>query len=79
VGVYWLQVWVNDTYGNVQTATLSVIVQDTTPPNWGIYPEDKIVEFGFFLFYHLEAWDLSGVDQWWLNDTVNFTIDQNDH
>jgi len=74
VGVYFIQVWVNDTYGNVQTATLQVKVQDTTPPVWIVPPMGQILECGEALDLQLEAWDLSGIDHWAINDTVNFAI-----
>jgi len=74
VGVYWLQVWVNDTYGNVQTATLQVKVQDTTPPVMVNLPANCTVEEGGAVNLQLEAWDLSGISHWDVNDTVRFAI-----
>jgi len=42
VGVYWVRVWVNDTWGNTQTATFKVTVRDTTPPVWVTPPSDQL-------------------------------------
>ncbi|MFX0064741.1 MAG: S8 family serine peptidase [Candidatus Hermodarchaeota archaeon] len=75
VGTYGLQVWVNDTHSNIQSASFTVTVQDSTLPSWVELPTDQIVEFGDNFFYDLNAADLAGISTWWLNDTAHFTID----
>jgi len=77
IGEYWLEVNVNDTYGNTLTDTFKITVQDTISPSWVIAPSDKIIEFGDGLNYDLDATDLSGIDDWGLNDTTYFDIDGN--
>ncbi len=77
IGIYWLQVWVNDTLGNIQTATFSVTVQDTTPPHWVVPLETQFIGPNDVVYYDIDASDLSGIDQWWINDTLHFAIDQN--
>jgi hypothetical protein len=74
VGVYGLQVWVNDTHNNLLSFSFSVTVEDTTSPTWIELPEDQTIEYGEGLWYDLNVTDLSGIQQWWLNDTVHFTI-----
>jgi hypothetical protein len=46
VGVYRLQVRVNDTYSNARIASLSVTVEDTTRPAWVQTPADVDYETG---------------------------------
>ncbi|MFX1269369.1 MAG: rhodanese-like domain-containing protein, partial [Promethearchaeota archaeon] len=77
IGEYWLEVNVNDTYGNTLMAIFKVTVQDTTSPFWVLAPSDKTIEFGSSFNYDLDASDPSGIDEWWLNDTTYFDIDGN--
>jgi hypothetical protein len=74
VGVYGLEVRAYDPYANYCTATLTVTVQDTTPPAWSVTPTDQILAYGLALNYQLAATDLSGIDHWTVNDTVHFAI-----
>ncbi|MFX1475123.1 MAG: nitrous oxide reductase family maturation protein NosD, partial [Promethearchaeota archaeon] len=76
VGVYWLQVFVNDTYGNIVNATFKVTVEDTTPPSWVEQPSNHL-DGGVALYYDLNATDPSGLDTWAINDTLHFAIDIN--
>ena len=73
-GVFGVQVFVNDTYGNFLSGMFSLTVVDTTPPRWSESPVDKILECGEYLHLDLNATDIL-LDTWWLNDTVHFTID----
>ncbi len=75
VGIYGLQVWVNDTIGNTLTAAFTVVVHDILPPAWVEVPENQVVEFGSEFRYDLNATDPSGAVDWWVNDTVHFAID----
>ncbi|MGB5910805.1 MAG: hypothetical protein WBH31_06380, partial [Promethearchaeia archaeon] len=77
IGEYWLEVNVNDTYGNTLTDNFKVTVQDTTSPSWVLPPSDKTMEFGGSFNYDLNATDPSGIEDWWLNDTTYFDIDGN--
>jgi len=77
IGVFRLKVWVNDTKNNIQSASFNIIVQDTTSPNWNPTPSDYAIEFDNNLNFNLDATDISGIDDWWLNDTVHFSIDNN--
>jgi len=56
--------------------TLRITV-DVEPPSWIGLPTNQIIEFGNNLNYDLDATDISGIDDWWLNDTVHFSIDNN--
>jgi hypothetical protein len=75
IGVYGLQVWVNDTLDNTQTATFTVTVDDTLPPTWTETPTDQELHTSQFLEYQLQAEDPSGIASWWIDDTTNFAID----
>jgi hypothetical protein len=50
---------------------------DAAPPEWDDPVLNKTITLGETLHYDLNATDYSGntVDQWWINDTVNFAID----
>ncbi|MFX0108071.1 MAG: hypothetical protein ACFE7R_07295, partial [Candidatus Hodarchaeota archaeon] len=75
VGDYGVQVWVNDTLGNIQTAEFTVTVQDTTPPSWSHSLSDHLLEISDEFYYDLNATDLSELGIWWVNDTANFAVD----
>ncbi|MFX0170089.1 MAG: hypothetical protein ACFE89_12155 [Candidatus Hodarchaeota archaeon] len=79
VDVYGLQVGVNDTLDNILTTTFTVTVQDTTSPTWVTTPVDQVLAAGILLDYQLEATDLSGIDQWTVDDTTHFAIDNTGH
>jgi len=74
VGVYWLEVRAYDPYGYYCTVDIKITVQDTTDPTWDVTPVDRDLELGDALNYDLNASDLSGLDDWWLNDTTYFSI-----
>jgi parallel beta-helix repeat protein len=74
VGVYGLQVSVNDTLGNVLSDEFTIFIVDTTLPEWLVPVTDQHLEYGEGLEYQLLAFDISGIDHWSLNDTMNFHI-----
>jgi hypothetical protein len=80
-GIYPLNVTVVDPYGNVLTGIFTITVeppdQDVTAPIWIVSPIDEILEYGEPFEQRLGAWDSSGVDHWWLNETTHFAIDEN--
>lgn len=39
-------------------------------------PIDETVEYGELYVQRLGVYDSSGIDHWWLNDTVHFSIDE---
>jgi hypothetical protein len=52
----------------------SVSIVDTTAPVWVQAPADKVLMVGEALSYQLTATDLSGIDTWTVDDTINFEI-----
>ncbi len=74
LGVYYIQVWINNTQNDTITSIFSVTVQDTLPPVWLVVPEDQIFDSITGLTYQLHAFDQSGIDTWWLNDTTFFVV-----
>ena len=77
---YPLNVTVYDTFGNSLSGTFIITVnppkQDTTPPTWTTFYISQTIEYGQALEVSIEAWDESGIDHWWLNDTDNFILDE---
>ncbi|MGY5852715.1 MAG: hypothetical protein RTU92_04030, partial [Candidatus Thorarchaeota archaeon] len=74
IGTYTIQVFVNDTQGNILTGSFTVTVSEGGPPIWIINPTDQFVEFNHDFRYRLQAYDASGIGTWWVNDTLRFTI-----
>ncbi|MFW9986436.1 MAG: hypothetical protein ACFFDJ_07735, partial [Candidatus Odinarchaeota archaeon] len=74
MGVYGLQVFVNDTLGNELSTEFTVTMQDTLGPVWLIGPTDQVIEYGASLSLQLSASDPSGVDHWSVNDITHFAI-----
>jgi len=52
-------------------------VVDTTGPEWDETPTNQTLELGLPFIYDLNASDISGIDYWWVNDTINFEINTN--
>ncbi len=75
VGVYGLRVWVNDTSNNVIDTTFTVTVIDTKPPLWVETPQNQTVVSGISFVCDFDATDPSGIAEWWVDDSVHFTID----
>ncbi len=72
-GYYPLRVWVNDSLGEEISSVFTIIV-DTLPPYWIQLPSEQYSEFGSLFRYDLNATDITEIDSWWLNDTLNFYI-----
>lgn len=74
VGSYGLEVRAYDGNNLYCSAAFAILVEDTTCPVWLSEPTDQVLDYGQNLDYQLEAWDLSGIDHWGINDTVHFAI-----
>ncbi|MGY5853556.1 MAG: hypothetical protein RTU92_08335, partial [Candidatus Thorarchaeota archaeon] len=74
LGDYALRVYVEDIYGNIVEISFIIEVRDTSPPTWEIAPVSQYIEEGSVFEYQLSAIDLSGIDQWSLNNTALFSI-----
>jgi len=76
-GVYGVSITVYDIHNNLVTTEFIVIVgTEKTAPVWVLAPIDETVDYGTPYVQRLGAYDSSGVDHWWLNDTVHFSIDE---
>ncbi len=75
VGVYGVQVWVNDTWGNTLTGFFAITVVDTLAPTWDEPPQNQTIEYGATYVYDFDATDPSGIGEWWVDDTIHFVID----
>ncbi|MFC1742292.1 beta strand repeat-containing protein, partial [Nanoarchaeota archaeon] len=69
VGIYYLNVSVNDTFGNAIWALLTVNVTDTTAPTWDQPLTNQTIEYGTAFVYDVNASDLSNTDQYTINDS----------
>ncbi|TXT60169.1 MAG: hypothetical protein BAJALOKI2v1_130051 [Promethearchaeota archaeon] len=47
-----------------------------TPPSWDEFPTDQIINVGDPFTYDVNASDVLGIDQYWINDTTDFQIDR---
>lgn len=74
VGIYDLEVRGYDPSGLFCSETITITVSDTISPIWTHTIENQVLAFGESLAYQLEAYDLSGIQSWMVNDTVNFEI-----
>lgn len=64
----------HDILASNQSTTWSFTVLEDSP-TWDVLPTDQIIEYGDNFSYDLDASDTSGINNWWINDTVNFAID----
>lgn len=62
----------NHNWGN--SATLSYVVNDVTPPRWITEPINQEIMDDESFIYQIQADDTSGIGGWNLNDTLNFRI-----
>jgi hypothetical protein len=72
--VYWLNLSAADTSGNLNWTTISVTVQDTTPPYFSPVPVNQTVEYQTPFLYDIDAYDYVAVDSYRINDS-RFSID----
>ncbi len=70
IGVYGLHIFVNDSYGNILESIISVSVIDTVAPTWTEVPTNQVIEFGNSFTVTVDAFDLSDLDMWQVNDTI---------
>ncbi len=77
IGIYWLNISVNDTSNNILSVTFRIIVSDLSPPSWIETPTNQIIDYGIPFSYDVNATDPLGIDRYFLNDTSNFAIDNN--
>lgn len=73
VGVYSINITINDSYSNTHTEELLVTIQDTTPPEF-ITIYNFTAGLGFPISKQFTASDLNGVQTWTVNDTTSFKI-----
>ncbi|MHA1400943.1 MAG: C25 family cysteine peptidase [Candidatus Heimdallarchaeaceae archaeon] len=46
----------------------------STDPTWDEEPKNQLLWYGEDLIYDLDASDISGINEWWINNTINFDI-----
>ena len=75
MGVYWIEIGVNDTKNFILNAIINITIEDTTSPEWSSSLVNQVVDYGKNSSYLVDAWDLSGIAFFWINDTIHFDID----
>ncbi|MFW9911989.1 MAG: right-handed parallel beta-helix repeat-containing protein [Candidatus Thorarchaeota archaeon] len=74
VGMYGLMVKVTNLYGIFITSSFQLSVQEVSQPEWIVSPTDLSFNYGERFEYGLIATDESGIVEWAINDTVNFSL-----
>ena len=74
VGIYNLEIQVNDMYHNSLFDDLQIVVQDTTAPTWVVMIEDQIIDYGEDFVYDIDANDIGGIASWFVSSS-EFSID----
>jgi hypothetical protein len=74
VGVYTVTARVYHISGHLATRSATVIVVDTTAPEWVVTPVDQTLAIGEALSYQVGAIDFSEISEWIVNDTQHFSI-----
>ena len=75
VGEYGILVSVNDVLGNVLSDSFTVQIIDTVAPTLIDIPDEFLVEYGTRYVSDFNATDLSALDEWWVDDEIQFMID----
>ncbi|MBM3246922.1 hypothetical protein FJZ17_00045 [Candidatus Pacearchaeota archaeon] len=73
IGLYWVNITVNDTVNHLISAEIFVNVSDTTPPLFNNLANQTIGQYDS-LAYQINATDLSEISCYTVNDTTNFNI-----
>jgi len=69
LSVYYLNISVNDTTGNLNWTLMKVTVQDTTPPWFSPALSNQTIEFGSAFYYDIDAEDNFAIDYFNVNDS----------
>ena len=77
IGSHIFTINFTDIFGNFNTDTVLITVQDTIAPTWDKIPEDQTIQYGMDFFYDINASDLDKIERYEINDTINFIIDSN--
>jgi len=67
--------YANDTLGNLNSSS-TTFFKDTANPTWITEPQNQSIEEGYFFTYDIEATDNLGIDRYYIDDVVNFSINQ---
>ncbi len=77
LGDHPLKIFVNDTQGYEIFATIIITAFDDIAPIWEETPIDQIFEYNRNNNYDINASDNVKIDQYWLSNPTDFSIDQN--
>jgi hypothetical protein len=56
---------------------ICIKIEETVPPTWVEVPQDQTITYSYSFHYELKANDFFGIEHWWLNNTDQFSIDEN--
>ncbi|MHA1959621.1 MAG: hypothetical protein ACW99U_05290 [Candidatus Thorarchaeota archaeon] len=73
---YLVRVVASSTVFTDQDESDAVFTIDHNPPDWIVGPSDQVINHTERIGVQFSATDISGVDSWWINDTVHFTINE---
>jgi|GEM_PF-5758180 len=73
IGIYNINITVNDTSNNINSSVIAVNVSDTTAPTWDFTPANQNVVVGNAFSYDVNATDLQTIT-YSIDDTGNFSI-----
>lgn len=76
IGYYSIIINVNDTSGNEICAEIIITVIDNTFPSWIEIPTNQAGNSATKFRYDVNATDNTAISQYWINDTKNFKIDE---
>ncbi|MBN1214701.1 MAG: right-handed parallel beta-helix repeat-containing protein [Candidatus Lokiarchaeota archaeon] len=74
IGDYWIKIYAFDIYNQNCTAIIKVSVLDNTNPIWVNLNKTQSIDIGQDFNYNLCAFDLSGIEYYWISDEINFSI-----
>lgn len=74
IGIHDLEARAYDPSSLSCIAFITITVSDAIAPSWNMTIEPQVVEYGESFAYQLGATDISGIQNWNVNDTIHFTI-----
>jgi hypothetical protein len=74
VGIYTIDVTATNVYSLSLEASFTLTVADSVNPVWMSLIQDERFSFGDDIEIQLMAWDLAGIDSWFISDSENFSV-----
>lgn len=74
IGTYPIDIVVTNVYGLSLEGGIVVTVDDSVNPIWISQIQDRTFSNNEDIEIQLMAWDLAGIDSWYISDTENFSV-----